>query len=52
VIFSSPYYLVQYIYWYIRWVWLFTIQKQPFGPEEIEYLTRKKLKMSSIQWQV
>jgi DnaJ family protein C protein 25 len=49
---QTPYYLVVYIKWWVVWVWRFDINKEEYGPEEKLYLTRKKLKLSTEQWQV
>ncbi|KAK2170037.1 hypothetical protein NP493_1167g00034 [Ridgeia piscesae] len=46
----SPYYLVCYIAWFVRWIWKFTICREEYGDEEREYLIRKKMKLSSLQW--
>jgi DnaJ family protein C protein 25 len=43
---------VVYIKWWVVWVWRFDINKEEYGPEEKLYLTRKKLKLSTEQWQV
>ena len=48
----SPYYIIIYVQWRLTWLWKFTICKQEYGPEEYIYLTRKKLGMSEVQWQV
>jgi len=48
----SPYYLVCYIAWFLRWIWKFTICREEYGDEEREYLIRKKMKLSSLQWDV
>ena len=49
---NSPYYLVIYVKWRLTWLWKFTICKQEYGAEEHMYLTRKRLGMSEVQWQV
>ncbi len=48
----SPYFLARYMYWYGRWVWLFTLRGQSYGNEELMYITRKKLGLSAAQWEV
>ena len=48
----SPYYIVIYVKWRMTWLWRFTIRKEEYGPEEHLYLTRKKLGLSELQWQV
>ncbi|XP_028394016.1 dnaJ homolog subfamily C member 25 homolog [Dendronephthya gigantea] len=47
----SPYYLVLYIIFKLRWFWKFTIRGEEYGDEEKEYLTRKKLKLGETQWE-
>ena len=48
----SPYRLLQYIIWYVRWVWKFDIKGMEYGPEEKVYLTRRILELSQTQWEV
>lgn len=48
----SPYYLVQYIIWFGRWVWKFWICREEYGEEEKLYLIKKYLKASRSQWEV
>lgn len=45
-----PYTIAYYIYWYLRWIWKYTILKQPFGNEEKFYLIRKYMKMGPHQF--
>ncbi|KAM3960050.1 dnaJ (Hsp40) homolog 8 [Aphomia sociella] len=45
-----PYTIVYYIYWYLRWIWKFTILKQPYGEEEKLYLIRKYMKLGKYQF--
>lgn len=45
-----PYTIVCYIGWLSRWHWKFTIRREEYGDEEKGYLIRKKLGLSSIQW--
>lgn len=47
-----PYTMTLYLRWYMRWVWLFNIKGEPYGNEELEYLTRKSLQLSVIRWEV
>ncbi|XP_070565038.1 dnaJ homolog subfamily C member 25 homolog [Ptychodera flava] len=42
-----PYYLVEYIFWYAKWVWKFNIKKEPYGIEEKHYLIRKYMGLSA-----
>ena len=44
--------MAKYLQWYGRWVWKFTIHKEPYGSEEQEYLTRKALRLSQQKWEV
>lgn len=46
----SPYTIVMYIIWYIRWLWKFTILRQPYEIEEKLYLIRKYLGMGQHQF--
>lgn len=48
----SPYYLVQYIIWFGRWVWKFWICREEYGEEEKLYLIKKYLKASRSQWEL
>lgn len=48
----SPYYLVQYLIWFARWVWRFWIRREEYGEEEKLYLIKKYLKASRSQWEV
>ncbi|KAJ2950912.1 hypothetical protein O0L34_g5281 [Tuta absoluta] len=45
-----PYTICYYIYWYLRWLWKFTIMKQPLGEEEKLYLIRKYMKLGLHQF--
>ncbi|GFS55138.1 dnaJ homolog subfamily C member 25 homolog [Trichonephila inaurata madagascariensis] len=45
-----PYTIMKYVYWNLRWLWKFTIQKQEYGEEEKLYLIRKHLQCSQTQW--
>ena len=47
-----PYYIVHYICWWARWVWLFNIRRQEYGEEEKFYLIRKSMKYNKSQWDV
>ncbi|XP_068210247.1 dnaJ homolog subfamily C member 25 homolog [Palaemon carinicauda] len=46
-----PYWSVQYVAWYLRWVWKFNILKHPFGDEEKNYIIRKNMGMSHGQYE-
>lgn len=48
-IFLLPWSLYQLIRWYVRWIWLFDILKQPYGREEQIYLICKYFKMKLEQ---
>ncbi|CAK1585145.1 unnamed protein product [Parnassius mnemosyne] len=45
-----PYTVAYYIYWYLRWLWKFTILKQPYGEEEKLYIIRKYMKLGQHQF--
>ncbi|XP_028167353.1 dnaJ homolog subfamily C member 25 homolog [Ostrinia nubilalis] len=45
-----PYTIALYIYWYLRWLWKFTIMKQPYGEEEKLHLIRKYMKLGQHQF--
>eukprot|EP01136_Pigoraptor_vietnamica_P008049 Opistho-1_new@42908 len=45
-----PYTVASYLSWYARWVYRFNIRKEPFGPEECDYLTRRALGLSEARW--
>ena len=47
-----PYYIVHYICWWVRWVWLFNIRRQEYGEEEKLHLIRKYMKCTKSQWDV
>ncbi|XP_071956689.1 dnaJ homolog subfamily C member 25-like [Antedon mediterranea] len=49
-LFIFPYYIYQYIVWYIRWIWRFNIKKVEYGDEEKKYLIRRHLKVSQGQF--
>ncbi|XP_076031525.1 dnaJ homolog subfamily C member 25 homolog [Oratosquilla oratoria] len=45
-----PVWFVQYIMWYITWIWRFWIKKEEYGTEEKLYIIRKKMGMSQGQF--
>ncbi|XP_023943029.2 dnaJ homolog subfamily C member 25 homolog [Bicyclus anynana] len=45
-----PYTAACYIYWHLRWLWKFTILKQPYGMEEKLHIIRKYLKVGKQQF--
>lgn len=45
-----PWTVIQYIIWFVRWTWKFTILKHPYGEEEKAYIMRKWMKLSQLQW--
>lgn len=45
-----PYTIAKYLHWYGRWIWNFTIMKQPYGEEEKLYLIRKFMGMGQHQF--
>lgn len=48
-IFLSPISLYNYIYWYLRWLYLFDIKGEPYGEDEKIYLICKYLGVSEEQ---
>ncbi|VDK87178.1 unnamed protein product [Dibothriocephalus latus] len=50
-LFIFPFWLMRLIFWAIRWIILFYILRQPYGPEEQEFLTRWKLGFSQARWE-
>ena len=48
----SPYHIINYVVWYVRWVWKFDYKGERYGPEEELYLTKKKLNLSAAMWEV
>ncbi|XP_052065331.1 dnaJ homolog subfamily C member 25 homolog [Mytilus californianus] len=45
-----PYYLLQYICWWCRWIWKFTICRNEYGEEEKLHLIRKFMKLATAQF--
>ncbi|XP_022124565.1 dnaJ homolog subfamily C member 25 homolog [Pieris rapae] len=45
-----PYTITYYIYWYVRWLWNYTILKKPYGDEEKLYLIRKYMQLGQHQF--
>lgn len=45
-----PYTITKYSYWYLGWIWRFTILRQPYGDEEKLYLIRKYMKVGQYQF--
>lgn len=48
-IFLSPMLLYNYLYWYIRWVYLFDLKGKPYGEDEKIYLMAKYLGVNEEQ---
>ncbi|KAK4320241.1 hypothetical protein Pmani_008892 [Petrolisthes manimaculis] len=46
-----PYWIMQYICWYLCWVWKFWILKEEYGPEEKMYIMRKFMGYSHGQFE-
>ncbi|XP_077978527.1 dnaJ homolog subfamily C member 25-like isoform X2 [Glandiceps talaboti] len=46
-----PYYLIQYIIWYARWIWKFNIKKEPYGEEEKHHIIRKYMGLSEGRYE-
>ncbi|XP_031132500.1 dnaJ homolog subfamily C member 25 [Sander lucioperca] len=45
-----PYYLTNYVTWYISWIYRFTICREEYGEEEKFYIIRRNMKMSPSQF--
>ncbi|KAM7369378.1 hypothetical protein PAMP_013650 [Pampus punctatissimus] len=45
-----PYYLTNYITWYVSWIYRFTICREEYGSEEKLYIIRRNMKMSQSQF--
>lgn len=45
-----PYTILSYFAWLIHWHWKFNILRKEYGDNEKAYLIRKKLGVSSVQW--
>ncbi|KAH9286602.1 DnaJ -like protein [Echinococcus granulosus] len=45
-----PYHILRFCWWALRWIVLFTILRRPYGPEEKEYLTRRRLGYNQSRW--
>ena len=48
-IFRSPVILYNYIYWYVRWIYLFDVKGEDYGEDEKIYLISKHLGVSEEQ---
>lgn len=46
----SPYTLVKFTVWSLRWLWLFTILGKPYGEQEKLYLIRQHMKLGQHQF--
>ncbi|XP_011618630.1 dnaJ homolog subfamily C member 25 isoform X2 [Takifugu rubripes] len=45
-----PYYLTNYVAWYVSWFYRFTICREEYGDEEKLYIIRRYMKMSQSQF--
>ncbi|CAH3030973.1 unnamed protein product [Pocillopora meandrina] len=45
-----PYTILSYFAWLIHWYWKFNIKREEYGDKEKAYLIRKKLGLTSVQW--
>ncbi|XP_011191105.1 dnaJ homolog subfamily C member 25 homolog [Zeugodacus cucurbitae] len=45
-----PYTLLSFLVWHAKWIWKFTIRKQPYGRDEKLYLIRRYMKMGENQF--
>ncbi|XP_072045758.1 dnaJ homolog subfamily C member 25-like [Amphiura filiformis] len=46
----SPWFLVQYILWHLRWIWKFIIKREEYGDDEKHYLIQRNLRVSQSQY--
>jgi len=46
-----PVTLVNYVVWWVSWVWRFNIKKEPYGKEEQIYLICKNMKINRSAWE-
>lgn len=46
-----PYYVLQWIIFYLRWFYKFVILKKEYEREEKEYLIRRYMKLNQAQWE-
>ncbi|XP_062504530.1 dnaJ homolog subfamily C member 25 homolog [Corticium candelabrum] len=46
-----PYTLVLYVIWWFKWQWTYFVMKQEYTEEDRHYLTRKALKLTTVQWE-
>ncbi|XP_053669605.1 dnaJ homolog subfamily C member 25 homolog [Anopheles marshallii] len=49
-LFLLPYTIGRYVCWAARWIWKFTLLKQPYGREEQLYLIRKYMRLTEVQF--
>ncbi|XP_040174335.1 dnaJ homolog subfamily C member 25 homolog [Anopheles arabiensis] len=49
-LFLLPYTVGRYLWWAGRWVWKFTLLKQPYGREEQLYLIRRYMRLTAVQF--
>ena len=48
----SPYYLVKYIVWFVKWVWRYNIKREDYDTEAKLHIIRKNMKMKAGQFDV
>eukprot|EP00057_Strongylocentrotus_purpuratus_P010881 XP_011665355.1 PREDICTED: dnaJ homolog subfamily C member 25 homolog [Strongylocentrotus purpuratus] len=46
-----PVTIAKYFYWYARWTWKFSIQREPYGLEEKHYVIRKNMGVTHLQYE-
>jgi len=46
-----PVTMVQYIVWWVSWIWRFNIKQEPYGDEEKIYLICKNMKITRSAWE-
>ncbi|XP_033638756.1 dnaJ homolog subfamily C member 25-like [Asterias rubens] len=47
----SPYYIVMYIAWFVRWTWKFNILRHEYGLDEKHHIIRKNLRLTQSQYE-
>jgi DnaJ family protein C protein 25 len=46
-----PYTLSIYIVWWVKWHWRYSVLKEEYSDGDQQYLTRKALRLSMVQWE-
>jgi len=48
----SPYYVTRYVIWYLAWVWNYGICRHEYSEPDRQYLIRRYLRVTQLQWEV